>query len=158
MSHINIETLIQDIYEYLFNFLELEDIINLGKCSRSLKKNVIEYSPHTTAIRIEALITKERIFHLNYYPYYPHIIYSSNEPDVVFRNARKCTHLNCVCKNYLQRRGCTILDPSTCSRCNEYYSYSECFEHQILISEFLKLDKCEKCVKRRNIAYNVKII
>ena len=135
-----IENLNQEIYESIFQFLNVRDIFILGQCSSTFMQIVTRFSRHPIAIQLEAMKTTEVYYTKNETPY------ASVMRDITFLKGKKCKREGCICGNYRQRKDCTMLDPSVCFHCLSRDTWSvNCSVHFILILEFLRLSKCYDC-------------
>ena len=135
----SINNLPEELFWYIFKYLNNEEIFDFGQCSIKMKAIVIRYVRHPLSTVMESIRTKRRVI------YGISTNYDDASGLLVFECAHKCNSFKCECQIYFQRMDLTVTNPAFCQMCITISDKIYCIEHLTLLDMFFSLSLCNKC-------------
>jgi len=129
----------KELYKYIFQYLNAQEIFDFGTCSERLRAIVIDEVQHPMSTALQQ-IQSEKIFLHNI-----STVYGGRKEASVFKNIKQCSKKNCLCQKYKQQNSWVVKDPKHCLSCSKYWNKTICPQCFYLVLEMFDLDECKEC-------------
>ena len=143
-SH-HIYSLPNEVYKYIFQYLNAQEIFDFGTCSERLKTVVIDEVRHPMSTALQQIQTEKILL------YNTSTVYGSKNEVPVFKNINQCSNKNCLCQKYKQHDSWIVKDPEHCLSCNKYRNKTTCPQCFFLTLEMFDRDECKECATLEKI-------